>query len=210
MKLASVITKVLMALTGLAWLGFLVAHLSGNFLLFAGPEAFNGYAKGLASLGPLLIVAEVGLVALLALHVASAVKVTSRNRQARAQGYEVKATQGQATAASRLMVVGGIVLLTFILLHVATFKFGDHDGENGLWGLVVRTFQNPIWVAWYAVAMAALGLHLSHGFGSAFQTLGIFKPAWRAQLRKLGVALGWLIAAGFVSMPIWGLLVAGR
>jgi succinate dehydrogenase / fumarate reductase cytochrome b subunit len=208
MKAASVITKVLMALTGLAWLGFLVMHLTGNFLLFQGAEKFNAYSDMLHSLGPLVLVADLGLILFLGVHVASALGVTTRNRRAREGGYSVRATNGQATWASRSMAVGGIILLTFIILHVKTFKFGDQSGEGGLHGLVVSTFKNPVWAGWYVLAMIALGLHLSHGFGSAFQTIGVFKPSWRARLKQAGAAFGWLIAAGFISMPLWAYFVA--
>jgi succinate dehydrogenase / fumarate reductase, cytochrome b subunit len=200
---ASILKKMLMALTGLAWFGFLVGHLSGNFLLFKGPQAFNHYAEFLESTGALLIAAELGLIAFLALHVGTAAKLVWENRSARRRNYAVPNTNGKASWGSRSMAIAGTILLAFIIIHVRQFKFGDHTQEFGLWGLVVRSFQDPLVVAWYVLAMLALGLHLSHGLGSAFQSLGVVRPKWRANLRIAGVAFGWAIALGFISLPVW-------
>lgn len=208
MKLTSILTKVVMALTGLVWAGFVVTHLAGNLFLLRGPEAFNRYSATLHETGPLLLIAEAGLLLFLVMHVGGAIRTTLRNRQARPVGYETKATFGQASLASRSMVVGGVVLFIFLIIHIRTFKFAPSDGPNGLWGVVVETFQNPIWVAWYILAMAFLGLHLSHGFGSAFQTLGVFKPSWRAGLKRFGLLVGWAIAAGFMALPLWAKFIA--
>jgi succinate dehydrogenase / fumarate reductase cytochrome b subunit len=128
------------------------------------------------------------------------------NRRARPVDYHAKATAGGATLASRTMAIGGVVLAFFVITHVKMFKYGDQSNAEGLWGLVVHTFHNPLVVAWYLLAMGALGLHLSHGFSSAFQTLGAGKPAWRTNLRRAGFALGWLIAIGFMSFPVWSFL----
>lgn len=203
MKLASILKKTAMALTGLGLFGFVVTHLAGNLTIFGGAGSFNAYADKLASLGPLLWAAEVGLVILFLVHAYSGIRVTIENRRARETRYQVKATAGEATIASRTMAIGGVILLIFVVLHVRMFKFGDHSGPDGLWGLVIASFQDPLIVAGYVIAMVALGLHLSHGFSSAFQTLGASKPLWRPRLRRLGTGLGWLIALGFAAMPIW-------
>jgi succinate dehydrogenase / fumarate reductase cytochrome b subunit len=203
MPLTSILKKVAMAFTGLALFGFVVVHLSGNFLLFGGSKPFNAYADKLKDLGALLYLAEVGLILFFAVHIYSGIRVSLENRRARPTPYAVKATAGSATLASRTMAIGGIILAFFVITHVKMFKFGDASQAEGLWGLVIHTFHNPLMVAWYLLAMGALGLHLSHGFSSAFQTLGAHKPAWRARLRSVGFALGWLIAIGFSSLPIW-------
>ncbi len=206
MSLASIVKKTAMALTGLAWLVFLVGHLVGNFLLFKGPDSFNAYAAFLEGTGGALYIAEIGLIAFLGLHIYSGIKVTMENRKARQHRYEVQSTNGKATVFSRSMFIGGILIAVFVVTHVATFKFGDHGGVDGLYGLVIRSFKNPLTVAWYVLAMVAIGMHLSHGIGSSFQTLGVAKSAWRARLRIAGVASGWLIAAGFAILPIWAMI----
>ncbi len=214
MPTLSIVKKVVMAVTGLLWFGFLITHVAANLMLFAGPEVFNAYPVKLREmLGPLLYLAEAGLVLMLLLHAISAYKVTSENSTARPVGYAVKATRKQATAASRTMIFGGTLLLVFLVIHLWSFKYGPWDTHpQGLWGLVVDKFSNPLYVLFYEVAMVALGLHLSHGLSSALQTLGVNRPGWRPTLRKAGVAIGWAMTLAFMSMPIWGFLQssAGR
>ncbi|NLC57590.1 MAG: succinate dehydrogenase cytochrome b subunit [Armatimonadetes bacterium] len=203
MAFSSILKKVAMALTGLGMFLFLIGHLAGNLLLLKGPDSFNGYAAFLAKI-PLVVPVEIGLLLLALLHIASAVSVTLGNWTARPQRYAVKRTAGSSTFASRTMWIGGLVLAVFIPLHVWMFKYGDHHGPQELYGLVMRSFQNPLIAFGYAFAMIPLGLHLSHGFASAFQTLGINRPRLRPRLRAAGAVLGWLIALGFLVLPFWG------
>jgi succinate dehydrogenase / fumarate reductase cytochrome b subunit len=209
MTLTSILKKAVMAVTGLAWVLFLVFHLGENLFLWAGPERFNNWAHWLTGWQVPLIAAEIGLVVFLVLHMGNAWRVTNENYAARPQGYLMKApSSGSSTFASRTMWYGGLILLIFLIIHVWMFKFGDHGGEHGLWGLVVRSFKNP-WIALgYIIAMVPLGLHLSHGFASAFQTLGVLKPHWRQGFRKAGQFFGWVIAGGFILLPLWALLFA--
>lgn len=204
--LASILKKTVMALTGLAWFIFLIGHLAGNLLLFKGSDDFNAYAELLHGTGFLLYFAEVTLVALLGLHIYSALRVSRENRAARPVDYELKRTNGKATVYSRSMLVGGVILAVFIIVHVITFKFGDHSGPGGLYGLVIRTYQNPLTVAWYMLALVALGMHLSHGFGSAFQTLGVSRTRWRARFWIAGAVFGWLVAGGFMALPLFAFI----
>lgn len=195
-----------MALTGLAWVGFLVGHLSGNLLMFKSKDAFNAYASGLHQLGPVLWLVEAGLVAILAIHVGAALRSIMRNKGARPRGYELSRTNGKATLFSRTMAIGGVVMLVFIVTHVFWFRvLGD---PAAMYERVVTSFKNPLIAGWYVLAMVFVGLHVAHGFGSAFQTLGAFKPEWRDRLRKAGVALGALVSLGFMSFPIWAFLMA--
>jgi succinate dehydrogenase / fumarate reductase cytochrome b subunit len=203
----SVLKKGVMALTGLAWFGFVIGHLVGNFLIFAGAESFNAYAHKLESTGVLLYIAEAALIILLSLHAITGIRLWFQNRSARGSArYEVTKTNGEASVASRTMALAGTILLVFIIAHVNMFKFGDKTGEDGLYGLVVRSFQDPLTVGLYVLCMLALGLHLSHGFGSAFQSLGLMRPSLRPKFRLAGIAFGWLIAIGFISLPIYAFL----
>lgn len=203
----SILKKVVMALTGLAWFGFLITHLLANLQIYQGAETFNAYPEKLRQFGFLLWVAEAGLVLFLVAHVWSGLKAVGENRKARKKRYAVRSTFGRATFASRTMPIGGLILLIFIVLHVYTFKFGDWGRPNGLWGLVVETFKNPVVVAWYVLGCLALGLHLSHGLGSSLQTLGVGRPVWRVRLKRAGFVVGWLMAGGFMSLPLWSFLV---
>jgi succinate dehydrogenase cytochrome b subunit len=208
MSVASILKKALMAVTGLVWFGYVVVHLLGNLQLWAGPEQFNRYASTLTSI-PLLIPAEIFLVLTLLVHVCTAWRVTNENNTARPQRYVIKVpSSGSSTLASRTMWYGGVILFIFIVIHVWTFKYGDHSGAHGLWGLVVRSFKNPWITLMYLVAMVPLGFHLSHGISSAFQSLGALQPHWRPAMRTGGQLLGWVIAGGFMLLPLWALFFA--
>jgi succinate dehydrogenase / fumarate reductase cytochrome b subunit len=208
MKLSSILKKAVMAITGLCWFLYLLLHLAGNFSLYAGSESYNAYAEFLLSF-PLTIPAEIGLLILFVLHLASAWRVTRENKAARPQAYVYKISgTGNSTFASRTMWYGGVILLLFLIIHVWMFKYGDRTGQQGLWGLVVRSFKNPLIAVWYIFAMLPLGLHLSHGFASAFQTLGMLQPRWRLGLKKTGQVLGWVIAVGFILLPLWAFFFA--
>lgn len=212
MKVTSILTKVFMAVTGLAWVGFLIGHLVGNLQLFGGRDGgIHEYGLFLRELGhgAAIPLVEVGLVAFLLAHMFAGIRTHMANKGARKQGYAVSANAGESTLASRTMIVGGVVIFVFVIVHLWTIKFQwDPDAGVHLWDLTVSTLKNPIWGGFYIVCMIPLGMHLSHGFASAFQTLGILRPDMRAQLRSFGRAFGWLIALGFMSFPVWALLVA--
>jgi len=208
MKLASIPKKVVMAITGLGWFLYVILHLAGNLLLYVGPERYNDYARALVS-NPLVYPAEVGLLVFLVLHLSTGWRVTWENSAARPQPYLYKVpSTGGSTFASRTMWYGGVILLLFLIIHVWMFKFGNHAGEHGLWGLVVRSFKNPWITAAYIFAMLPLGLHLSHGFSSALQTLGALQPHWHAGLKTTGMVLGWVLALGYILLPLWALFLA--
>lgn len=205
--------KVLMAVSGLLLLGFLVVHLIGNLLIFESAEAFNAYSHKLIS-NPLIYLAEIGLLALFVAHLATGVVVTLRNRAARPEPYATSRWAGSPSHkswASTTMILSGIVVLAFVPLHIMTFKFGTYypaaePGVRDLHRLVVEEFQKPAWVLWYVLAMVVIGFHLWHGFGSAFETLGVH---YRRPLRRLGQALAVVIAAGFLIIPVILYLTGG-
>jgi succinate dehydrogenase / fumarate reductase cytochrome b subunit len=208
MPLSSILKKALMAITGLFWFVYLIVHLAGNLLLVKGAESFNFYAETLGS-NPLVVLAEIALLVTILVHIFSALRVSRENNKARPHAYAYKVpSTGSSTFASRTMWYGGVILLLFIIVHVWMFKYGDHAGAGGLWGLVVRSFKHPLIVVGYVIAMLPLGLHLSHGFGSAFQTLGVVAPSWRLGLRRTGRVLGWILAVGFLCLPLWAFFFA--
>jgi succinate dehydrogenase / fumarate reductase cytochrome b subunit len=205
--------KVLMAVSGLLLLGFLVAHLAGNLLIFESAKAFNAYSHKLIS-NPLIYAAELGLLLLFVAHLAAGILVTLKNRAARSAPYELKRWAGSPSHkswASTTMILSGIVVLVFVPLHLITFKFGTYyaaaePGVRDLHRLVVEKFQKPVWTAWYVVAMIVIGFHLWHGFGSAFETLGVH---YRRPLRRFGELLAVLIAGGFLLIPVILYLTGG-
>lgn len=217
MKVTSILTKVFMAITGLAWLGFLIGHLIGNLQLFAGRDGglheYGLFLKGLGH-GAAIPLVEVGLIAFLLAHMFAGFRTHLANKNARKQGYAVSANAGESSLASRTMIVGGFVIFVFIVVHIVTIKLqwnpslAEGEPNQHLWVLTVTTLKNPLWGGFYFLSMIPLGMHLSHGFGSAFQTLGILRSDLRETFRTVGRVFGWLIAVGFMSFPVWALLVA--
>lgn len=219
---SSVGKKLLTGITGLALMGFIVTHLVGNLNLFVGSEAFNGYTEALHQLGGLLVVAELGLAGLFLLHAVSAILVWRDNSGARSVQNTVIASKGgpsKQTVFSQSMIITGSVLLAFVILHVAQFRFGifgglDYtttlDGKEvrDLYRLVVETFKNPLWVVLYVGVMVLLGGHLRHGFWSAFQSVGLLDPKLRPLAYSAGAVFAVAIAVGFLVMPIYLFLFA--
>ncbi len=206
----SIIKKQVLAITGLLLCGFLVTHLMGNFLIYKGDRAFNSYAHALIT-NPLLIPAELGLLIIFLVHVFLAIKLTIQNKAARPIPYYMKKDTGRgATFASNTMPYTGIIILGFIIYHLLNFKFGPHyvisyDGVEmrDLYKLLMEYFSNPVNVAFYEICMIAVGLHVSHGFWSAFQTLGFNHPRYNKPLECLSSAFGVVIALGYMSLPIY-------
>ena len=211
--------KVLTGFTGIAWILFIIAHLLGNLQLYKQDEgaAFNAYTKFLESQGVLLYIAEAGLVLTLLLHAAIGISIWLGKRRARPVGYVKYQSAGEPSAqnlSSRSMIFTGSLLLVFIIFHVWTFKFGpgisegyvtivNEEPARDLYRLVVETFKNPLYVVGYSVVMILLGLHLRHGFWSAFQSLGAIRPSARRTLRLVGSVIALLLTIGFLSIPIY-------
>jgi succinate dehydrogenase / fumarate reductase cytochrome b subunit len=203
MKLfVSIITKVFMAATGILLVLFLFSHLGSNLLLFQEPSHYNTFAHFLAN-NPLLVPVEILLACAFAIHSWAALKVWLENRAARPVPYAVKKpSTGESTFSSRTMFWTGLVILAFLVIHIRQFKYGDQTGPNGLWGLVVRKFENP-WVAgFYIFCMIWLGFHLAHAIGSSFQSLGWRNSSGHPRLRGASAGIGWAVAAGFLILPL--------
>jgi succinate dehydrogenase / fumarate reductase cytochrome b subunit len=137
-----------------------------------------------------------------------------KKRAARDQAYYVVTDAGGASRkslASKTMILSGIVLLLFVIFHVKMFKFAHPMPmvamENGhemkdLYTVVVKAFADPLIVFCYTAAMVLLGSHLSHGIWSAFQSLGLNHPRYMPAIYAGGITLGFLIALGFVLIPL--------
>lgn len=199
--------KVIMAITGLALLGFLITHLSGNFLIFKSGDAYNGYSHKLIT-NPLIILAEIILLALFVGHFVNGIVVTYKNKKARPIAYQVKKCAKGASRkslSSVLMPITGLILLAFVPLHLLSFKYGANYASvtdpqvRDLYRLVMEEFTEVGEVIWYTVAMAAVGFHLWHGFMSAFESLGVNH---NKKIRCVGHVLAFLIAAGFAAIPL--------
>lgn len=205
-------SKILIGLTGLLLFGFLVTHLAGNLtMVLGGGEAFNAYTYKLESTKPLLYVAEVGLIALFLLHIYKTVTGYFRNSAARPVAYREKHWAGHTSrksVSSTTMIVSGLILLLFVVVHVRTFKFGPYyveaaTGNRDLFRLVADTFQNPLYVLFYVVSMVVVGLHLNHGIASAVQSLGLSNRRIGPGTVWAGRLLALTIAGGFALLPIY-------
>jgi len=201
--------KKLMGLSGLGMSLFVLTHMAGNMLLLVSADAYNTYSHKLIT-NPLIYIAEAGLVALLLIHVWCAITLTRRNWLARPVGYVQAATGDKRTSfVAKSLVLSGLVILVFIVLHLLTFKYGPHyettvDGVQmrDLHKLVMEKFQEPLYVVWYLFSLLVLAAHLSHGVKASFQSLGVWS-ANNPTLRKVGLGFTVLVAAGFISQPLY-------
>ncbi len=213
LSLSTLQKKQIVGVTGLAMVGFVIAHLSGNFLIFKGAEAFNGYADFLHSLGGLLWAARLGLIAAVILHMGFTINLVITNRKARGRRYnKYQNHRDEQSLSVRLMPISGTIIIVYIIVHLLDFTLADKVGviegiDYGLYGLVVNTLKNPWHSLLYIVSMIALGSHLSHAFQSIFQTLGTTNQQWIARLEKISLALGVFVSLGFISIPVFILLV---
>ncbi|MCU0779573.1 MAG: succinate dehydrogenase cytochrome b subunit [Akkermansiaceae bacterium] len=213
---SSVGKKIIVAVTGAFLLLFLAGHLAGNLLIYAGRDAFNTYAALLHDMihGVGIWLFRVVMVVMVGGHIAATVALTMQNRAAR-QAYECE-TVIQASTASRTMIISGLAILAFIIYHILHFtvRVGydikvdqAHFTKTGVerpdaWQMVVDGFQSPLVALVYIAAMSLLAMHLSHGFASVFQTLGIRPRKSAATIQQLSMLYSAVIWAGFVSIPI--------
>ena len=214
---SSVGSKYLIAFTGLSLVGFLIGHLAGNLLVYVSPDAFNHYSDKLIK-NPLVIPAELGLVALFLLHAYKALRMFFGAQHARPVGYAKKERAGHTSRkswASTTMILSGTFLLLFVPFHLKTFKYGPHyqspePGVRDLWRLVAEVFSHPGYVVFYVAGMVVIGFHLWHGVSSALQSLGIDRLGWSPVLRRIGWTVAAVLAAGFLSIPIYFFLLGAR
>jgi succinate dehydrogenase cytochrome b subunit len=205
----SVGTKILIGTTGLAVFLYLIIHIAGNLVVFLGPAAFNKYAYTLES-NPLIPIIEIGLLLIFLIHVYKTVRMFLANQAARPVGYAQKKTAGppsRKTLASSTMIASGLWLLIFIIIHVKAFRYGvEHEwpaGGRDLYRLEMENFSNPLMVGFYVLSMFVVGSHLWHGISSAFQSLGLDKPAWTRFILPAGKVIAVAIAAGFIVIALW-------
>jgi succinate dehydrogenase / fumarate reductase, cytochrome b subunit len=211
---SSVGTKLLLGLTGLGLFAYMVLHLAGNALIFAGPETFNAYSHALIS-NPLLLPVEIGLLAIFVLHVYKAITNYIANAAARPIRYARKAGAdhtSRKSVASSTMIWSGLVVFIFIIIHVWQFRFGtwyETGGDVPIRDLArteFEVFSHPGWVGFYVVATLLVGLHLRHGISSGFQSLGLDHPMYTRRLTAWGIVFAVLIGGGLAIIPLWAYL----
>ena len=212
--------KTIMAVTGFIWIGFVLGHMVGNLQIFlpgyGGEEAhaINKYAAMLKATGGALWAARLLLLGAFVTHVWAAITLSGRNKAARPVGYG-KQEKIQAKPSSYYMLVSGLVLLAFIVFHLAHFTLGlvqpdayatnpqflDHGLPN-VYRMFVLGFRNPVFAGGYIVANVLLGLHLHHATSSMCQTLGLRTPKYRPLVDKASVGIAVAVTVGNVIMPL--------
>lgn len=205
-----------MAVSGLIMVGFLVAHMYGNLLVFGGPVMFNEYAAHLRTIGEPMIpyggilwVVRIVLLVSVVAHIASVVTLWRRSHRATGTGKRYhskkrKFTGVQGTYAAFTMRLGGITLALYVVFHLLhlTWKVINPGGAHEPFDRVVNSFQQWWMVVIYAIAMISLGLHLRHGVWSALTTLGAnTSPKARRVLNTIAVAFAVVMVVGFLLPP---------
>lgn len=199
---SSVGKKLMMAVTGLFFCGFLVLHLAGNLTLYMGKDAFNSYAQHLHSLGPLLTLAEWGLLIFAIIHISTGLFLFYQNYKARPTRYAVNKRAGGRTLGSATMPYTGVLLLLFVIYHLFNFHFVDKTNTT-IFQIVSNAFAQPGYVLIYTFAMVIAAVHVSHGFWSAFQTLGANHPKYTPFLRGLSLVFSLIVGIGFGFIPVY-------
>ena len=209
--------KYVMAISGLAMIGFVVFHMIGNLKMYFGQADLDHYAEFLKELlypiapkGVVLWILRGGLIAMLALHLHAAWSLTRLNRTARAVKYQGPRDYQVANFASRTMRWTGIIVLAYLVWHLLDLTFGTvnaigTDGEfvrGEVYNNVVRSLDRPVVAAFYIVANILLGIHLFHGAWSFFQSLGWNNPRFNAWRRGFAVGIATVVVVGNVSFPV--------
>lgn len=202
--------KMVVAVTGLMMVGWLVGHLLGNLQIFAGRGVdiehtkINQYAAFLHQNVALLWAVRFIMLGAIGAHILTTFKLTRANKEARPQDYYVKTPVG-ASAASRMMIFGGLFILFYLIFHLLHFTFNvaypSTHQEGDLYQSFIHSFQNPVLVIIYVLGQVALFFHLFHGFQSAGRTLGVPSRYVHA-IEKIGYAVSIFITTGFSSIPV--------
>jgi succinate dehydrogenase / fumarate reductase cytochrome b subunit len=208
---SSVGRKIIMAVTGIVLVSFICVHLLGNMSLFAGAGAINAYAEKLHSLGPFVWVFRLTMLAAFALHIFFGIQLTLENKAATPEK-NVQVKRLKTGFAAETMVVSGIVLFFFVIYHLLHFtvrvpglgvyEMNDATGMVNVFIMVVAAFKQVLPVVVYLLGMGFLFLHVSHGFQSFFQTMGLSNdktlPVTTTASKLVAVAL----LLGYISIPL--------
>ena len=210
--------KYAMAITGVMMLGFVVAHMVGNLHVFEGLHngtfRIDEYGEALRDIGDPLVprtsilwLLRVGLGGAFVVHLHAAWALTRSNHAARDTKYQSPRKYLAANYASRTMRWSGIIVLLFLVWHLADFTIGieaiNPDFERGAVysNMLASLSRWPVWVL-YVVAQLALALHIWHGAWSMFQSLGVNNPRFNAARRTFANVFATVVVAGFLSVPL--------
>lgn len=210
--------KWVMALSGIALMGFVFAHMVGNLKMFLGAEEYNAYSESLRGLlhpilpdHAVLWIMRIGLIAAFAIHLHAAYSLTMMNRRARPGRYQSPRDYLAANWASRTMRWSGILVLAFLFIHLGNLTWGwtifnpdiDHRPLNvDVYRNVVTSLEQPWLAAVYIVGQLALGFHLFHGAWSLFQSLGVNNPRYNSARKWFAAGFTAIVVGANITFPI--------
>ena len=224
--------KLLMSISGLSLVIFLVVHLAGNFsLLLNNGSAFNEYAHFMKA-NKLIVASEFGLFGMFFLHIIQGIMIAKKNAGARTQKYAVPHKNEKVSWKSKYMIHMGIVILAFFVLHLVDFFSFKYFREASLeamdfsnlaylkhqsWmvpfeGEMIPNLHAKVhevyvnsYIHWivYPISMLVIGFHLSHGFQSAFQTLGINHKKYTPAIKIVGNIYAVVVPLAFALIPLF-------
>jgi succinate dehydrogenase / fumarate reductase cytochrome b subunit len=196
--------KLVMALTGVILLAFIVAHMAGNLLIFAGPDALNAYAAALKRIPEALWLVRLILLTTLVLHVLYAAQLTIINWRAR-PGLALGRRDLETNYAARTMIVSGPLVLLYVVYHLLMFTFlttGPGFSPTDVYANVVAAFHAPAIAGLYITAMLILGVHLYHGLWSMLHTAGFSRPRYHRWRRIIAPIVAVAITLGYILIPV--------
>lgn len=204
--------KYVMALSGLVLLGYVLVHMIGNLKMYLGAEEINLYGEWLRDFGEpalprtvFLWILRSALIAAFVLHMHAAWSLTMMNRRARPDGYESRRDYVVATFAARTMRWTGIIVILFVVYHLADLTWGVANPSfvrGDPYGNMIASFSEPLVALFYILANLALGLHIFHGAWSMFQSLGINKQRFNPWRRYFAMGFAAVVTLGNISFPI--------
>lgn len=203
---SSIGKKQIMAFSGLIFCSFLAVHLIGNLFIYGGKDVFNAYSETLHSLGLLITLAEWSLLILALIHIVFAIILYFENLCARPVRYVVNNNAGGRTIGSRLMPYTGLYMILFLVLHLIKFHFADRI-DKGIFEIVTGAFSSPANAVFYIFSMAVIGVHIKHGFWSAFQSFGLNHPKYMPVIQGASWLISIIVGAGFGIIPL--LIISG-
>lgn len=202
---SSIARKIVMAVTGLFLISFIALHLAVNLLTLVSADAFNE-ASHFMGTNPFIQIMQYVLALGFILHIAMGIQLTMKNRQARPVAYAMNKPAENSSWSSRNMIVTGLLILLFLVLHIKDYfweiKFGDMSMQSD-YELVTTLFQNPLYTFIYLFSFILLGFHLDHGFQSAFQSVGANHYKYTPLIKLLGRIFSVIVAIGFSAISLY-------
>jgi succinate dehydrogenase / fumarate reductase cytochrome b subunit len=221
---SSVGRKVVMALSGLFLLVFLLQHLAINLLSVINPETFNEVSHFMGTNAIVQFALQPVLIGGILIHYIMGIILTIKNKKARPIGYISDNQAANSSWVSRNMIVTGIMIFLFLILHMGQFwiheinvKFFGNDWSGLIegtekfryWKDLHTVMSQPVYAGIYTVAIIFLGLHLAHGFASTFQSVGFRHGKYTPTLAKIGKVYAVLVPLLFIAIAWFHVICSG-